>query len=547
MRKVKLFKSYILILIILCATSFVYGSGSISGTVSNTSSAGIAYATVVAMQDGESVAGDTAYDGGSSGQYTLDSLPAGTYDLHILADGYEFRIEEDVVVTDGQQTTKNITNLAAEGKITGTITKADETTAISGATVLVNCSTEVTLSATTDASGDYEIKNLPAGTYTVKALDSDYSFPEDNEDNAVTAGSTTSGVDLVGVSGKISGTITESDQQTAISGALVTAIDSSDNALTSDTTDANGNYELSYFDTGTYTVEVYLNNNLTASSSSVSVTDGSTTDQDFSAAGGSISGNVTDSSSTAISGAKMMAAGTNGIYETTTDASGDYEIEKLPAGDYVVTVETSDLVGIRLIDVTVTSGQETANQDFELETAGKISGTVTNSSQQAIEGAMVFAIRDGDENDANVVRIASTTDSNGNYTIDHLRAGTHKIYSTADNYVSEIDTNITVTAGQTNSGNDFSLGTSGGSISGTVYESDGTTPIPGAIVSAISDAHSFGTVIADSNGEYTLELLQAATYVIGAYTNGFDPECLVDIVVTGTQENSGNDFTLDAE
>lgn len=550
MEKTKLFTSYALIALLLCTTSFVYGAGSISGDVTNTSSNGVPYATVVAMQDGNSIAGDTTLDGNSVGQYTISDLDAGTYDLHILADGYEFRIEEDIVVTNSQQTTKNVANLATQGKITGTVTKADETTAIEGIQVAADCNSGFILTAATDSNGGYEILNLPAATYTVTASDVNYSF-EDNGNNAVTAGSTTSSVDLIGVSGKISGTITESDQQTAISGAFVTALDPNNNILANDSTDTNGDYELTYFDTGTYKVEVYVDGSLVASDDSVSATDGSTTDKDFSATGGSISGTVEDSNQTAIQGAIVSAISKSdgSLFEDITDSSGDYNIEKLPAGLYRVMVDPNDndYVSAKIDDVSVVANTETSNQDFILTSDGKISGTVKNSSQVAIEDAVVFAISPDDINDPNIAPIATETDSSGNYTIKHLGGGTYTILVTADNYVSDSEPNVSVTVGQTTSDKDFTLGTSGGKISGTVYESDGTTPIENAIVGCSSDSASFGYVLTDSSGNYTLELLQAATYSLTACADGFDCEDLNNIVVTGTQENSGNDFTLDAQ
>jgi hypothetical protein len=551
MEKTKFFTSYALIVLVLCTTSVVYGVGSIGGTVTNTSSNGVPYATVVAVQDGNAIAGDTTLDGSYAGQYTISGLDAGTYDLHVLANGYEFRIEEDVVVTDSQQTTKNVTNLASEGKITGTVTKADETTAIEGVEVSADCNSEITFAATSDANGNYEIKNLPAETYTVTATDANYSFP--NDANAVvTAGSTTSDVNLIGVSGKISGTVTKSDQQTAISDAFVTAFDANDDVLSNDTTDTNGDYELAHFNTSTYTVKVYDGGNIIASSNSVSVTDGSTTDQDFSAAGGSISGTVTDSNATAIQGAVLIASSLNkgGLYKDTTDGSGDYKIEELPADFYILSVDPNgnDYVSSKIDDVNVVANTETSNQDFTLTSDGKITGSVENSSQEAIEGAIVFATAPEDANsDPNIMFIYTLTDSSGDYTVRHLRSGTYSIYVSDSSYVSDIELNVAVTAGQTTSGKNFTLGTSGGKISGTVYESDGETPIPNALVSCTSDAGSFGTILANANGQYTLERLQATTYKVKASAIDFESETLSDIVVTGTEENSGNDFTLDAE
>jgi len=51
----------------------------------------------------------------------------------------------------------------------------------------------------------------------------------------------------------------------------------------------------------------------------------------------------------------------------------------------------------------------------------------------------------------------------------------------------------------------------------------------------------------DSNGDYSLTLLQAGTYEVLALAVGYVHESITDVVVTGTQENSGNDFSLETE
>lgn len=516
--------------------------GSISGTVTDTASGPVSGAFVRGLLDGQVQATEiTAGDG----TYSITGLAPGTYDIQVEADGYEFRIETGIVVINNNDTTKNITNLAAEGIITGKVTKSDGVTPIADVLVLAGDGLGFHRVTTTDSSGVYSIKKLPAGTYTVSGTISNYVL-QNNEDNVVTAGQTTSGVNLIGLNGKISGTVTESDGTTAIEGAFVLATDSTGKVAAFDMTDSSGTYELKGLATGDYTVKTWRDVGPIAEVSSVSVTDGQTTNRDLSAAGGSISGTVKNSSQTAIEGTILTAKKGNSMYNTTSDASGNYKIEALPAGTYEVSVNPNgnDYVADKIDDVTVVANQETQNQDFTLGPAGKITGTITNSSQVAIEGVLVLAL---DPSNTDEVYIPTTTNTNGNYTVNYLRSGTYTIIVSADYYVSDSETGVSVTAGQTTSGKNFTLGTSGGTISGTVYESDGTTPIENASVQCTSEGKSLGNTISNSNGQYYLTLLQAGTYKVIACAAGYNLETLDNVVVTVPDENSGNDFTLDEE
>jgi hypothetical protein len=51
----------------------------------------------------------------------------------------------------------------------------------------------------------------------------------------------------------------------------------------------------------------------------------------------------------------------------------------------------------------------------------------------------------------------------------------------------------------------------------------------------------------NSNGQYSLTLLQAGVYTVTACADGYSMEILDNIVVTVPYENSGNNFTLDAQ
>ncbi len=274
----------------------------------------------------------------------------------------------------------------------------------------------------------------------------------------------------------------------------------------------------------------------------MSVTNGSTTTLNLSSADGAISGTVTDSSQDPIEGAILIITGTE-IRTTASDADGDYLVTGLLAGTYNIKVLSCGAhIGTALEDVVVVANTETTNQDFTLATGGTISGTVSDTTG-GISGAVVTAVSETDPN----YSASTLTDSSGDYSVGGFLTGTYMIIVQADSYVSDSETNVSVTSGEDSADHDFTLGTSGGSISGTVYESDGTTAIEGALVSCYCQGKSMVNTITDSNGNYSLPLLQPGTYEVNAFAVGFQLETLADVVVTGTQENSENIFTLDAQ
>lgn len=543
-------KNCLFLLLSLCLLStIVHATGDVTGYVKNTSSVGISDATVFILdQDGDVVDSALTETGAYAGRYTVTGLAAATYDLRVYPyDTYAYRHAEDVVVVNSQTTTENFYNVALQGKITGVV-KDSSQTALSDITVTATHSDGVViLSGTSDEDGIYSIERLPAGTFVVSGVDADYGFAL-TTGVSVTAGGTTEDIDLVGEEGGVSGTVTRSDETTAIAGALVSIYDSSDDIIATDTTDSSGDYELKYFASGTYKVQVLSEGNIIGSDDSV-VISGTIVTEDFTETScGSISGTVSDGSQDPINAAIVRAVGLSSSsaysYETTTDSSGDYSFATAHPGTYSINVVASSYCNEATDDITLVADQDITSQDFTLAgNPGQISGTVTDSAEDPIEGVLVFVVPSGES----AAVLHTTTDASGDFTIHYLPADTYKVYAQIGGYATDTTSGVTVTSGQSVTGKDFELATTGGSITGTVYESDGVTPIANAGVVCSSDSSSFGITQADSNGEYTFELILPGTYAVTACAEGFVEDTATNIVVTGTQENSGNDFSLDAE
>ena len=184
--------------------------------------------------------------------------------------------------------------------------------------------------------------------------------------------------------------------------------------------------------------------------------------------GGEITGQVTSASTgDPLPNVSVSASGASGAgYGTaSTDANGDYTIVGLPTDNYYVSYQ--DPAGSYLDQqytqnpVAVAAGQTTTAIDAAMQSAAKISGTVTDSaSGQPIDGIQATAY------DANGNYITSTdTDGNGAYTLSDLPTGSYRVefsndydlggyltqYYNARSSLATADP-ITATAGQTTTG-----------------------------------------------------------------------------------------------
>jgi len=240
-----------------------YESSSLTVTVSegNTAVADLSLSQIIVpgsitglvtdAEDGSPIAGATVSDGtrttttDAAGAYTIVDVPPGTYQVTASKSGYE---SSSVTVTVLEETTAvanlSLTRIIVPGTITGSVTDAEEGSAIGGATV-----TDGTRTTTTDASGEYTIADVSPGTYEVTASKSGY----ESSSVAVTVSEGNTAVaDLplirIIVPGAITGSVTDAHDGSPIAGATVT-----DGTRTT-TTDATGKYSIANVSPGTYEV-----------------------------------------------------------------------------------------------------------------------------------------------------------------------------------------------------------------------------------------------------------------------------------------------------
>ncbi len=554
-----------------------------------------------------------------SGAYTSYSgLPSGTYYARTWNSlGYVDELYNDiscpsgsctvtagtpVSVTVGTTTTGIDSGLAAGGRISGTVTDVGTGLPLANASVSVyNSSGSFVTYAHSDSSGVYW-SGLPPGTYYARTsntlgyvdeLYNDISCPGSSctvtsgAPISVTVGTTTAGIDFgLAAGGRISGTVTDTATGVPLANVQVSIYNSSGSAVASGSTNSFGAYTSnSGLPSGTYYARTRnwlgyieeLYNDVSCPGSSCTVTTGTpisvtvgttTTGIDFGlAAGGRISGAVTDAATGLALASEVYIHDSSGSYVTSeyTNAFGGYTTSTgLPSGTYYARTrnwlgyieELYNDVSCPGISCTVTAGTPisvtlgttTTGIDFGLATGGRISGRVTDvATGLPLAGVGVWIqISSG-----SYVR-HEYTDGSGAYTsYSGLPSGTYYVRtSNTLGYVDELYNDIScpsssctvtsgapisVTVGTTTTGIDFGLA-AGGRISGTV--TDAGTGMPLARVGVYfynSSGGLVGSAYTDGAGVYTTfaGLPSGTYYAVTSNSQGYVDELYGNIVCPG--------------
>jgi len=155
-----LFWGMVLVLLIACParTQAQGNTGAITGLITDTSSQALSGATVTA--GGKTTTTD------SSGHYTLSSVAQGTQTLTASKSLYTSASASVKVLKRSTLTAPTLKLAPNSGSIVGLVKNAANSAAIAGATVVVS---GTTLTATTDANGNYAFARVPPGAQTLTA------------------------------------------------------------------------------------------------------------------------------------------------------------------------------------------------------------------------------------------------------------------------------------------------------------------------------------------------------------------------------------------
>jgi RHS repeat-associated protein len=425
----------------------------------------------------------------SEGEYTINGLPSGKYVVYFYptegAYAYQYykeatkEAEATLVDVSTGATAKGIDGqLPASGRITGRVTSAASAKPLSGIEVCALSSEGAIQSCTSSGtSGEYVLAGLSAGKHKVEFRSGSQSYETQyynakaslEEADLVEVGesATTGEIDAAMVSpDEITGRVTKEDGTTGLAGIQVCAFaTSSPYTDRCGTTGSSGEYQLTNVPSGSYKVQFYAPTGLNyieeyypgkaseEEGETIAATPGAVTEHvDASMkVGGEITGKVTATESgNTIAGIQVCPSAVTftGYYAgcMTTDASGEYTIEKLPTGEYRVGFEdpfNSSLNFVRQYyhdrahfseadKLAITAGTMTSGIDAALEPGGEVSGKVIRIGTKApLQSITVCPLEHGGYEEP---APCAQTNASGEYTLRGLPPGLVDVEFAPGNY-----------------------------------------------------------------------------------------------------------------
>jgi hypothetical protein len=238
------------------------------------------------------------------------------------------------------------------------------------------------------------------------------------------------------------------------------------------------------------------------------------------AAIGTVTGKVTNTSDSPISGASVSA----GDKTASSGVDGSYTLQ-VPPGSATI---TAALAGYQSASETVNVNAEENTQVAPLQiqpiNPGNVTGLVVDNNGAPLSGAAVSA-----------AGLNVPTMADGSYALNNLPAGSATITAILSGFQPGLAT-VTVSASATISAPTIKLVSSVGAITGTVKNSSG------AAIAGASVGYGGGAATTDASGRYTLSGVPVGTVQLVASATGFS-DATQNVAVDGGVTANAN-FTL---
>lgn len=390
-----------------------------------------------------------------TGEFEISGLGEGEYNVTVRADGYLSSTEQNVAIKEGKVTEIEI-KLTKGIELTGEVLDAETNEPVAGARVsLVEGSTGVGFggvrgartgrsiaTTTTDALGKFSMNNVPAGNFIVRATSENYI--EGTEQIEISPEKENFVTIYLLSGGRITGQVLDAVTGQPVMGANV-ALPSSlsgfrrmfvqfaEGAIT----DSEGRFVLEPVSVGKHTLRISHNDYSTLTVADVEVFNGQTYDagQLFLTKGGAIKGTVFGPGVEPISGAVIWANGPSGLRIATTNADGEYRIDRLEAGEYQVSVNSIPGRGSLFVRDTqmtqksaVVEDGKTVEVDFIIEPGYTLSGMVTYRGEPARGWRVSYKRTSSDTPEGANISGTTTVDDQGAFAFKELDSGTYSLF-----------------------------------------------------------------------------------------------------------------------
>jgi Domain of unknown function (DUF1929)/Carboxypeptidase regulatory-like domain len=214
---------------------------------------------------------------------------------------------------------------------------------------------------------------------------------------------------------------------------------------------------------------------------------------------GTVTGNVTNTSNSPISGVSVSAGGNGAV----TGADGGY-ILQVPAGQTTLTATLNGYLNASE-PVSVTSGQSTQAVTLQIQPVnpGNVTGTVVNTSSNPLSGVSLKAAGQ------NVVSAAD-----GTYALNNLPAGPITITASLSSFQIGL-ASVNVAASAITAAPTITLISGSGAITGIIKSSSGAAIVGAAV------GFTGATATTDASGNYSITNVPVGPVQLVASANGF--------------------------
>jgi methionine-rich copper-binding protein CopC len=473
--------------------------------------------------NGESI--DTTTD--AAGNYLLEGLPPGTYDIYVRAAGKARIIQQGVDVSG----TESINNFVMQtgAKIIGTVNAT-------GAAVSGTIGVIVKPMGSTDRrsffngtieNNNFTIDQLPAGNYQVIVSRRGYISQVLNNVTVTTGGTVNLGTVTLQVMPNLTGVV-KSTTSSVVPDAVIDLLDANDKIVATTTSDSTGAYVMPFVDAGTYTMRVdqpYYG----LFTTSVTLGTADATKNVTLTPAGVLTGVLKINGKPAKNATLGLIRPDGRIDGAHTDADGNYTFIRLVPGVYTVMLED----GSNHHTFTVTNAALDVVQNFDVS-AGSISGKVLLAAGSPADDASVAIFRNGQQ--------VGTADTfvDGTYSFPALSPGTYSLVGYASGKYFSTVINVVVAAGSNTAAPNITQGTS--SLSVTIKDASTLAPLTDAGRITVTRAQAIAGLAADpiidvaAGGVVTLQNLAPGDYDITVLYDGLPS--VVQRVTVGAGANS---------